>query len=117
MVVSSADKAPWNKYLMHSQAELCLCKVENADTRVSVFKGNPEVRHFSWLFVFNNRREKRGRIFKEHKAGFVFTFNNTDFIFWGWEKACLTKSAQVNIVYKAVITPEISLDVAYSRLA
>lgn len=117
MVVSSADKAPWNKYLMHSQAELCLCKAENADARVSVFKGNPEVRHFSWLFVFNNRREKRGRIFKEQKAGFVFTSNNTDFIFWGWEKACLTKSAQVNIVYKAVITPEILLDVAYSRLA
>lgn len=61
--------------------------------------------------------EKRGRIFKEHKAGFVFTFNDTDFIFWAWEKACLTKSAQVNIAYKAVITPEITLDVAYTRLA
>lgn len=116
MAVSSADKAPWNKYLMHSQAELCLCKAENTDTSVPVIKGNPEVRHFSWLFVFNNSREKRDRSFKEHKAVFVFTFNNTHFIFWGWEKACLTKPAQVNIAYKAVITPGITLDVAYTRL-
>lgn len=102
---------------MHSQAELCLCKAEKTDTSFSVLKGNPEVRYFSWLFVFNKSREKRGRIFEEHKAVFVFTFNNADFIFWGWEKACHTKSAQVNIEYKAVITPGITLDVAYTRLA
>lgn len=117
MEVSSADKAPWNKYLMHSQAELCLCKAENTDTRVAVLKGNPEVRHFGCLSVFSSRREERVRIFKEHKAGVLFTFSNTDFIFWGWEKACLTKSAQVNIAYKAVITPETRLDVTYTRLA
>lgn len=91
MAVSSTDKAPLNKYLMHSQAELCLCKAENTGTMVSVLKGNPDVTHFSWQFVFNSRREKRGRIFKEHKAGFVFTFNNTDFIFWGWERLVLQK--------------------------
>lgn len=117
MVVYSADKAPWNKYLMHSQAELCLCKAENTDTRVSVLIGNPEVRHFDYLFVFNSRRENRVWIFKEHKAGFVFTFSNTGFIFWGSEKPCLTKSAQVNIVYQAAITAEITPDVAYTRLA
>lgn len=69
-----------------------------------------------YLFSIAGGRKGLGFL-RNTKPGVLFTFNNTDFVFWGWEKACLTKSVQVNAAYKAVITPETRLDVTYTRLA
>jgi len=63
---------------------------EKIQIQVFVFNGNPEFRHF--LFVFFTVGGRPVMVFKQHKANSnrlcVYVNSYTDCIFWVWEK-CL----------------------------